>query len=74
MRKKLAMCLLMIFTVTTLLVPVYAKENPDTKPGIVSRNEETGVMIYRDAAGGLVFDGLSVPFTASSDLIKLLRE
>ncbi|MFP4697497.1 MAG: hypothetical protein ACLFMO_02205 [Eubacteriales bacterium] len=37
------------FTVSTLLVPIYAKENPDTKPGIVSRDEETIVTTYKDA-------------------------
>ena len=35
--------------------------------GVVSSNKDTGVTIYQDAAGGLVFSGLSVPSIATEE-------
>lgn len=35
-------------------------------PGVVYSNPETGVTVYRDAAGGTVLSNLSVPMTASA--------
>ena len=52
--------LVMLFTVNSF---VYADNNLESN--IVSYNGNTGVTIYRDAAGGLVFSGLMVPFTAT---------
>ena len=62
--------LLLIFMLAFSLQTVNADEKTNISAGVVSSNKDTGVTIYRDAAGGLVFSGLSVPSIATEEQQK----
>ena len=58
------MVMCMVFAMGTT---AFAAESNNTASNVVSFDENTGVTIYRDAAGGLVFSGLDVPFAATEN-------
>ena len=70
MKSKFALkgsCLLLTLLLVFPFQTVFATESTDMTPNVVSSDKDTGVTIYRDAAGGLVFSGLEVPFTATKE-------
>lgn len=57
--------LLLILLLAFTFLTVYAAENTDMIPKVISSNKDTGITIYQDASGGLVFSGLEVPSIAT---------
>ncbi|WP_025692174.1 hypothetical protein [Paenibacillus zanthoxyli] len=58
--------------VLSLTLPFYSaqaasKEVEAVEPQVASVDKDSGVTVYRDAAGGFVFSGLEVPFTATEE-------
>lgn len=60
-------CLLLTLLLLFPFQIVFATESTDMTLNVVSSDKDTGVTVYRDAAGGLVFSGLEVPFTATKE-------
>lgn len=70
MKSKFVLGVSLILSTLLMVSPLQttsAAEKTKVMPGVVSSDKNTGVTIYRDAAGGLVFSGLPVPSTATEE-------
>ena len=66
MKRILKNMLLLTISMALLTSPVFAKsEVVSTTPCVLSVDENSGVKIIRDAAGGIVVSGLPTPYVAS---------
>ena len=66
MKRILKNTLLLTISMALLTSPVFAKaEVVSTTPCVLSVDENSGVKIIRDAAGGIVVSGLPTPYVAS---------